>query len=399
MDQTPYILLALCGQSPQVITETIWSLGVEHGRLPEQVHILTTAVGAAYVQARLLNTPARDPRTNKPIEPASAWDALAGELEVVALPDPVVHIPEAYPGQPLLDIRGLRDDQSFADACYALVEELTQNRLPVVGSLSGGRKTMSAHAMTAFVLNARAIDRLVHVLVQPHKFERDAQFFFPTADQPEAIIQRVDLPFPRIRHLLNEDLLPSDADGPRTLRRYQEIVQPHLQVERDPTGLDLRIASDGLHLTLHFVNGEAIHGRLPPGLAASFVVLADAIKRADGHVPREDLLSDNPRNSEGHPVHRAREAMAKVFNLHATLAPWTFNEDLGKVVNRLHSVLNPEPALREYLRLELSEAGESTGYNWAQGHSSYASWNWFSDAPIRKGWPLSHIDPPVDRTS
>ena len=48
-------LLAVCGLSPQVITETLYAL-LQDGRLPDSVHVLTTTEGKARCLSNLFGS-------------------------------------------------------------------------------------------------------------------------------------------------------------------------------------------------------------------------------------------------------------------------------------------------------------------------------------------------------
>jgi len=152
----PYVLLAPLGTSPGVLTETVWSLA-QDGLVPATVHVMTTATGWEVVAGDL------------GFETENArWDRLSRGVCGLDRPIPVErHVVRGRNGRELRDIRHEQDDLAFGAACYALVRRLTEatNRPPVVGSIAGGRKTMSAHLMTAFCLCARQQDRLVHVLI------------------------------------------------------------------------------------------------------------------------------------------------------------------------------------------------------------------------------------------
>ncbi|NBB84781.1 MAG: TIGR02584 family CRISPR-associated protein [Bacteroidetes bacterium] len=392
MARTPYTLLALCGASPQVITETVWSLATQPPhRVPSAVHVLTTALGAAHVRARLLGVPARDPARGTSIPTGDHWASLCDYLELDDVPLEL-HVPEDSVS-PLLDIQGRHHDEVFADYCYDLVHHLTQDDDPLIGSLSGGRKTMSAHVMTAFAVHARANDTLVHVLVQPAKLERK-DFYFPTTATPDARITRIDIPFPRLRHLLPGDW-PHDDGAPTTLKHLREVIEPHLATEQEPTDLHLTFVPDGLDLRLINGDTELAFCHLTPQRAANFTVLAEAIAVGGGRVERDTLLAESRKLADRHLAHSQRTFVAGHCN-HDPFEPWTFPGDVSKAISRLTKALEDAPALHQYLELETTEAADGEiCYNWAQGHVDYTNWHWRSTSPVVGTWPFTHLAEPT----
>lgn len=392
MARTPYTLLALCGASPQVITETVWSLATQPPhRVPSAVHVLTTALGEAHVQAKLLGVAARNPTTGASIPTGNHWEALRTHLELPDIPFEI-HVPDDYRDR-LLDIQGRHDDEIFANYCYNLVHRLVQEEAPLIGSLSGGRKTMSAHVMTAFAVHARADDALVHVLVQPASLERQ-DFYFPTDAAPDARIKRIDIPYPRLRHLLPGDW-PHDSRAPTTLKHLREVIEPHLATEQEPTDLHLTFVPDGLDLQLMNGDTELAACHLTPQRATNFTVLAEAIAEGGGRVQRDELFAESRESSKRHPVHRQRAYVAGHCNRGAFNA-WRESSDLSKAISRLTKALEDAPALHQYLELETTEpAGGQVCYNWAQGHVEYSNWHWHSTSPVIGRWPFTHLDEPT----
>ena len=386
-----YTLLALAGQTPQVITESVWSVARELQMMPAAVHVLTTAVGAAYVRARLLGEAAVDPVRGMALEPATYWDALCRELGEEVLPLHV-HVPEDA-DLALTDVRGKRDDQAFADALYALTARLTRpGQPPLLGSLAGGRKTMSAHLMTAFSLCARPEDRLLHVLVQPPSLERQPDFFFPTAAFPDARIRRIDVPFPRVRSMLPDDRLPADQE-PATLRAWLEAIAPYDRARQPPTHLTLHFVSNGLELTLHGPGGPLGHQRLTPMNAATFAALANAIKAQGGRAQRAQLLPPSPDEKRAHSVYRQRHWVAGHCNdLRDTIATWTAHDDISKALTRLHKQLHL-PALQRYLSIDIAtQADGNHQYTFAEPLD--VPWYWTTRAPLSSPWPFDYLKAP-----
>jgi CRISPR-associated protein (TIGR02584 family) len=73
------ILVALCGMSPAVITETVYALVKEKGVVPNKVIVITTTAGRYGIREQLFSS--------------GVWDALMMELGVdVEFADSAYHI-------------------------------------------------------------------------------------------------------------------------------------------------------------------------------------------------------------------------------------------------------------------------------------------------------------------
>lgn len=125
----------------------------------------------------------------------------------------------------LVDIRGPGDAQRVAAQLHDRVRTLRRTLPPdveLVGSLAGGRKTMSAALLGAFSLQARASDRLLHMLLEPRieaatRGGRD--FFAPSAAlaertdvATEAQVAAYEVEFPLVRELASGRALRAVLD-------------------------------------------------------------------------------------------------------------------------------------------------------------------------------------------
>lgn len=187
----PYTLVAAVGLAPAVLTEAVWSLH-QDGLAPEAVHVLTTGEGEGLLQRELFDGGR-----------SSRWRRLC--TEVLGLEDALaveVHVAERA-GETLPDIRSRADDLDYGRVAYDLVRQLTDapDDPMVVGSIAGGRRTMGAHLMAAFSLCARPQDRLVHVLATPDA-EPNAPAYWPGDGGEPLALDRVDVPLPRVRAVL-----------------------------------------------------------------------------------------------------------------------------------------------------------------------------------------------------
>ena len=109
------ILLCVLGLSPAVVTETLWALSQRRDSavVPGEVHILTTTVGRAKVEAGL----------------AGPQGAIARLCDDYRLPQPklLVHEVAGAGDVALDDIRTQRDNTALADATVRLVAQLTED--------------------------------------------------------------------------------------------------------------------------------------------------------------------------------------------------------------------------------------------------------------------------------
>lgn len=205
------ILVALCGMSPAVVTETVWALARE-GIYPERIILVTTTPGAECFVSRVFDS--------------GVWDALRRNLgapEGTLIFGPsrecIRIVPDETGEHDALDIAGRAVSATFGDSVLTLLRGLTENEdCRVVFSIAGGRKTMSAIAVQCMSLLAREKDRVVHVLVNP-PFDHPGlvpAFYYPSATRhrtPEgeihagdqAVITLHDVPFIRCRTLFQAE--------------------------------------------------------------------------------------------------------------------------------------------------------------------------------------------------
>lgn len=163
-------LLAVCGTSPQVITETLYALHQE-GRLPTSVRVLTTRIGKDRCIAELFGS--GDGAFYRWCE-----DYGVDRSMIDFSPQHVIAV-TGRNGTPLEDIADAEENEYFLSACMeAAFASSRAPDEPLYYSLSGGRKTMSTCLATAAQFYGRSQDRLFHVLVSP-EFESNRGFFFP----------------------------------------------------------------------------------------------------------------------------------------------------------------------------------------------------------------------------
>jgi len=197
------------GTSPQVITETIYSLALSRPPVyPDEIYVVTTALGKQKLIENLIKR--------------NILNNLISEynLPEIKLDEANILIPKSRDGQLVEDICSYEDNEALGDLITSLVREKTRDeKVRLHCSIAGGRKTMSFYLGAALQLFGRPWDRLYHVIVTP-EFESHPDFFYkPKIDRDisiktrdgqhillntsQAKIMLADLPFIRLGRKLN----------------------------------------------------------------------------------------------------------------------------------------------------------------------------------------------------
>jgi len=214
-----HILVAVTGNTPQIVTETLYVLAVaQKPPVPiSAVYILTTAKGAEIAWSKLGGPDGALARLQREYE--IGWDLAFSKEHIL-----VFKRKDADGGEtPLEDIRSSADNETLASELLGFVKALTADPNVVLHcSLGGGRRTMSAYMMLALMMYGREDDQLTHVVVT-EEFETNPDFFFPPKqNQPlpvrvagnklaivntnEARLELAEIPFVRLRKTLGEDV-------------------------------------------------------------------------------------------------------------------------------------------------------------------------------------------------
>ncbi len=168
------VLIAVCGMSPAVITETVQAVYQHFPTLMiDEVVVLTTTIGRERLIAQILDN--------------GAWENLREELHVADdelrfgdCADSIQLIPSMDKKHNLADINTPNDHLSMANQLCRILRGYTDNPdITVLASLAGGRKTMSTMMGFCFSLFAREQDKLFHVLVnEPFDGRLEPPFLF-----------------------------------------------------------------------------------------------------------------------------------------------------------------------------------------------------------------------------
>lgn len=257
------VLLCVTGLSPQVVTETLFALVTEHGFVPTELHVITTATGHARVSQDLLAVPdghffafCRD-------------YGLTGKIRFDAS---CIHVISDSAGRPLPDIRTPEDNLMAADMMTRLVRQLCSDEMSCLHvSIAGGRKSMGFLLGYVFSLFARPQDALSHVLVS-EPFENHPDFFYPPPvpgklagrdgsllDVSQAKVMLAVIPLVHLRSGLPSALLHRGS--------YAETVDAAQGSIWPPPELRFNLPKKEVVCA-----GQAV--RLPPALLAVFLWLA-----------------------------------------------------------------------------------------------------------------------------
>ena len=164
------VLLAVCGLSPQVITETLYALHQE-GCLVDAIRVITTREGKTLINAYLLS-----PHDGKYYTFLRDYNIDPGKIDFS--PHHVISVTDEN-GREIDDIADQEDNELFLKSCMEETFKLTQDPdCAVYFSIAGGRKTMGACLAIAAQCYGRPQDRIYHVLVSP-EFESNRNFFYP----------------------------------------------------------------------------------------------------------------------------------------------------------------------------------------------------------------------------
>lgn len=212
MPRAAYVMSVL-GESPAVLSELLWWLAVRERTPIAGIEVWATGRGA---------------RRLRELVASEAWRALEDRTGVLPpLASDAAQTSAAYgfrihtfasDGNVLDDVRSEAESNAVSAQLHDRVRDLRAD-LPddtqLVGSLAGGRKTVSASLQTAFSLQAGPRDRLVHVLLHADleaALRREGlltAFCSPGARWAELSgvpvddqVLVYDVPFPRIRHLV-----------------------------------------------------------------------------------------------------------------------------------------------------------------------------------------------------
>jgi CRISPR-associated protein (TIGR02584 family) len=361
-EHSQHILIALCGISPAVITETIWAMAMEsienpdQADLPHRIVVLTTNLGKQTIINQLLTPHAPDK--------TSIWQQLRDNLEQrgfnlknrLEFGDTSSHLRVFYKpchisglATPLDDIHSAEDQNHAADFTLDTLRNYTeQPNTKITASLAGGRKTMSALLYGSMSLIGRTQDQLTHVLINPPYDSPTLipKFYFPAQCQQELLssdknihlasdakINLADVPFVPMRYLFEKHLghtpvgfsqLVANYTGNSLTVKYQPILSldsTTASVHIDHQPLPLSLKEFGL---IHFLASRTLNQSAP---------YPDYKSGHDDYCAHiTQLRKSAPLGNQHHPLHQL---------------PTGDSDDIRKIISKIKSKIQdliPTPA-------------------------------------------------------
>ncbi len=267
------ILLAVCGLTPQVITETLYALH-QQGQQVDAIRILTTRNGKAACVASLFGSGDGQfyQYLNEYGYDHDSIDFAPRHIEAVA----------DAGGREIDDIASEEENEDFLRACMEETFNLTRdNENRVLFSIAGGRKTMGACLTLAAQCYARPQDRIYHVLVSP-EFESNRDFYFPPAESTSITLydpQRQ--PYQKETKFARINLIPLPFFSMRRGLTAQMLKQPET-----PSSLLLSLVREEKHelvidLAQRKLIWKGVELDMMPARLAFFAFFAKTKKDAD----------------------------------------------------------------------------------------------------------------------
>ena len=263
------VLLSVTGQSPAVLTETVWALAHEQPPIiPHRVVVITTTEG-------------RDTLVKDLLSPAQncVWDQLrrrleglghdlTGRLQFGPTPHDIrvftMFDPKLRRTHELADIGSEEQNAAAADFIMETVRGLAMDDgVRLVASIAGGRKTMSALLFSVMSLLGKEDDLITHILINEPFESRGLKprFYFPP-DKPvnhilagregkpisisseKANVQLGRIPFVALRNLFERDLKKKQSYG-RLVQECQRTANEHA---RKTVRLAIRRSRHEIHI-------------------------------------------------------------------------------------------------------------------------------------------------------
>lgn len=160
------VLVIVAGLTPQVITETLYSLTQDHEYHIDDIHAWTTLPGKKQLIEHLIDGEGR-------------FFSFCRDYDLNPPPVFHIHVFKGIEGEYLNDIRTATDNEVVADQLIRFLQQQTADeKVRLLCSLSGGRKTSGTYLALGLQLFGRPQDELFHVLVSP-ELEHDRNFYYP----------------------------------------------------------------------------------------------------------------------------------------------------------------------------------------------------------------------------
>lgn len=294
------ILLAVIGNSPAVLTETVWSLAhQELAWIPDRVVAITTQTGKRAIQDQLVHS--------------KGWDELVSVIErnsasrgklLFGASDSIRVIGDGNRDFP--DIVTLEESEVAADFILGVVRQYTeQPGTEIIASIAGGRKTMSALLLACMSLLGREQDRVCHVLAHDEFICKNPDFLFPKSKREErtAGIRLHEIPFVRMRGWYEQESRKQPASYSHMVSLFRSQTPPAivempvvLDCERGQLlvdGADMGLTPIEFAVALTFIRDRTMHPDEPSRIFELTDGVLDVLNAAEHQnwcerIPRSD---------------------------------------------------------------------------------------------------------------
>ncbi len=230
------LLVAVTGNSPAILTETVWALAhQEEPWIPDKVVIITTSTGREKAKELLIEQ--------------KGWVLLCTALltEKLSVEDKLafgssdsIHV-IGDGRRDFDDISTPAESSAASDFMLSVLRQYTeQPDTEIMASIAGGRKAMSALMLACMSLLGREQDRVCHVLADDFFISNHRDFLFPQNAQEAkaARIQLYEIPFVRVRGWYEQESGKLPASYSHMVSLFRTIA-PEAVVE-PPVVLDLK---------------------------------------------------------------------------------------------------------------------------------------------------------------
>jgi CRISPR-associated protein (TIGR02584 family) len=250
------ILLLVMGMTPQIVTETLYTLAVATAEpyIPTEIHLITPADGAKSATIALLGVGKEKGKFHQFCDDYDFND--------IQFTKDNIHIIEGN-SHFTSDSQATKHNKIASSFITEKIRQFSQREESALHvSLAGGRKTMSYYTGYALSLYGRMQDKLSHVLVDA-SFQNNKDFFYPRPNAEmlavnniyyntdDAMIILADIPYVRMRYNIPESLLAGKVG-------FQETINV-LQASMEPPNLQLKPSSKEIicsHISLKLSASE-----------------------------------------------------------------------------------------------------------------------------------------------
>lgn len=344
------LLICVTGLTPQIVTETLFCLSVQKKVRVDEIYVLTTQRGKDVI----LGKDEHPATTKSPLKKEIIAMCKKYKIRKPAFDENDNHIIVAKEESiELSDIRSDKDNILFPNKVCDFVRQKTSDPNTILYcSITGGRKSMSVHIANALSIFARENDKLLHVLT---KEEHEFKGFYPMNKQEVKDLVLAEIPFVKMRPLLNADLkmpalLKSNFD------EIVKITQAQLKLLAPQNKLILDIERRELRFGNNTVN-------LEPMLFLFYYFFVDSKERGKSNISVFEFLSEETKNqfleyfAEFYPTRYVKEQKWTKKNFSAEI----FHQRRSKVNEKIDTLID-DKEIAEMFRINVNKKYPESTY-------------------------------------